>query len=316
MLLPNWPVFHSDHFARQTANLWEAYWARSYLAEAKAQAAENAEHRRASEMRGAHVEAEQGDLMASAIAKLAPRDPSKPNVYAIGVAGWGDQDVFMRETQQSLKIFGAHFRVGDHSVSLINNQATADELPMASVQNIAAALRAVALRMDREKDVLVLTLTSHGSPDGFALQYDDLVERTLDPQTLRRLLDEVGVKNRVVIVSSCYSGTFVPVLSSPDTMVLTAASADRTSFGCADGAQRQHDAGGRLRLRQGDDRGVGARSEADALQPADFRRRRHRPAVSRPDRQNARPLGRCDVGARDEPVKTGKPALSIRARAL
>ena len=87
--------------------------------------------------------------------------------------------------------------------------------------------------MDPDKDVLILTMTSHGSPDGFALRYGDFVERTLDPQTLKTLLDEAGIRNRVVIVSSCYSGAFVAPLADPDTAIITAASSTHTSFGCS-----------------------------------------------------------------------------------
>jgi hypothetical protein len=35
-----------------------------------------------------------------------------------------------------------------------------------------------------------------------------------------------------VLVSACYSGVFVPLLASDDSVVITASSADRTSFGC------------------------------------------------------------------------------------
>ncbi|MFX5684818.1 C13 family peptidase, partial [Acinetobacter baumannii] len=45
-------------------------------------------------------------------------------------------------------------------------------------------------------------------------------------------LDGLGIKRRVVILSACFAGVFVPVLASDDTAVLTAASSDRTSFGC------------------------------------------------------------------------------------
>jgi hypothetical protein len=36
----------------------------------------------------------------------------------------------------------------------------------------------------------------------------------------------------VVVVSACYSGGFIPALRDPDTLVITAARADRASFGC------------------------------------------------------------------------------------
>jgi hypothetical protein len=234
MTLPIWPVVASAHFNRETANYWEI--ARQYAPASPAEERE-AEDReseaRVAEAKAALFEARQGALLDAGVNALEPRDPSAANVFTIGVAGWGDQDVFMRETQQSLDILKSRFHLGTRILSLVNNAATADERPMASMQNIAAALRAIGRRMDAETDVLILTMTSHGSPDGFALRYGDFVERTLDPQTLKTLLDEAGIKNRILIVSSCYSGAFVAPLANPDTAIITAASANHTSFGCA-----------------------------------------------------------------------------------
>jgi hypothetical protein len=47
------------------------------------------------------------------------------------------------------------------------------------------------------------------------------------------VLDNAHIKNRVVIVSACYAGIFVPPLANDNTIVLAAADAQHTSFGCA-----------------------------------------------------------------------------------
>ena len=231
--VPTWPAFVPDNFDRSNANLMEWAWA-FYSSRQAGKSDDGQAARRAAEARAARLEAAQGPLLDAALKKLAPRDPQAANVYTIGVAGWGYQDVFLKEIQQSTDILKSRFGFGDRTLRLINNAATQSEAPIASMQNLGAALRAVAARMDRDRDLLVLVLSSHGSPYGFALNYGDLVDRTLDPETLRRLLDEAGVRNRIVIVSSCYSGAFIAPLETPDTMILTAAASDRTSFGCAD----------------------------------------------------------------------------------
>jgi hypothetical protein len=46
------------------------------------------------------------------------------------------------------------------------------------------------------------------------------------------VLDEAGIRWRVVLVSSCYSGGFISELAGPGTLVITAAAKDRQSFGC------------------------------------------------------------------------------------
>lgn len=72
--------------------------------------------------------------------------------------------------------------------------------------------------------------TSHGTPDGFVLN-----DNLLGPRAMNRIVSNAcGDRPTVVIVSSCYSGQFVPALEAANRMILTAARADRTSFGCGE----------------------------------------------------------------------------------
>jgi hypothetical protein len=81
--------------------------------------------------------------------------------------------------------------------------------------------------------VLFLHLTSHGGKDGqLAKDSWPLETATLTPQLLRQWLDEAGVRWRVISVSACYSGTWVAPLAGDGTLVMTAADADHTSYGC------------------------------------------------------------------------------------
>ena len=70
--------------------------------------------------------------------------------------------------------------------------------------------------------------SSHGNPSGVLVG-----AHILSPAGLSLIVDQAcGERPTVVIVSACYSGVFVPPLSRPDRMVLTAARPDRSSFGC------------------------------------------------------------------------------------
>ncbi|MDI1327460.1 MAG: C13 family peptidase [Brevundimonas sp.] len=75
----------------------------------------------------------------------------------------------------------------------------------------------------------LLYFTSHGVPT--AMVFGDAAPMTPDMMVniVRRAC---GARPTVVIVSACYSGIFVNALSAPNRMVLTAASRERTSFGC------------------------------------------------------------------------------------
>jgi hypothetical protein len=72
--------------------------------------------------------------------------------------------------------------------------------------------------------------TSHGSPDGIAMNDD-----VLSPEKMAKIVGNAcGARPTVVIVSACFSGVFVPVLAAPNRLILTASRSDRTSFGCGE----------------------------------------------------------------------------------
>lgn len=76
-------------------------------------------------------------------------------------------------------------------------------------------------------------LTSHGGEDHSLLV--DLEPLPLDPiyaNDLADILRENHFRWKVVVVNACYSGSFIPPLQGRGTLIMTAASADRSSFGC------------------------------------------------------------------------------------
>jgi hypothetical protein len=71
-------------------------------------------------------------------------------------------------------------------------------------------------------------ITSHGSPDGVVVG-----SGLWSPKKLAHAVDNAcGGRPTVVMISACFSGVFVPVLTAPERLVVTAARPDRTSFGC------------------------------------------------------------------------------------
>src|SRR5262245_19477635 len=90
--------------------------------------------------------------------------------------------------------------------------------------------------MDADNDILFLILTSHGTRAGLAVKAGRLMQ-TLTPSRLADMLARTGVRHKVVVISACYSGVFIPRLANPDMLVITAADADHQSFGCRDKAK-------------------------------------------------------------------------------
>ncbi len=214
-LVPHAPVFAGRDFDIRTANWWEYVYAR-YGAHSDI----------------ARIEQAQSKLLQAEISALVPQRKGATDVYAIGIAGV-DQDVFAKELDGALTTIAAILPIKDRTIRLINSHATAASVPLATLQNFAAAVHGVAEAMDKDDDVLILVMTSHGEQTGFALQLPGNRMAELTPQQVAATLDGEGIKNRVVIVSACFSGTFVPPLANDDTIVMTASDDKNTSFGCA-----------------------------------------------------------------------------------
>jgi len=172
--------------------------------------------------------------IAAAVARVAPSQAGKPAVYFVGFAGDGSQEVFRRETLFASEVFGARFGTLERSVLLINDLDDRDSYPIASVTGLEQALKVLAARMDREQDVLVLFLSSHGSEDGLEVENGTLPLAQLAPEDVREALDAAGIRWRVVVVSACHSGVFLDALKSDTAAIVTASDAAHNSFGCED----------------------------------------------------------------------------------
>ncbi|MDP8916238.1 MAG: C13 family peptidase, partial [Pseudomonadota bacterium] len=99
-------------------------------------------------------------------------------------------------------------------------------------RNLAAGLVETSRRA---RDGCLLYLTSHGAPQGIVFGRSEQGRSNLPPDALARLLDRTcGRRPTVVMVSACFSGVYVPALSAPNRLILTAARPDRTSFGCGE----------------------------------------------------------------------------------
>ncbi len=176
---------------------------------------------------------DQPRLMRQAIERLVPQKPGRTDLYAITFGGDGSEDVFRNEAEYAAKVLSQRFDAAGHVLTLVNNPATVETTPLATWTNLEAALDALATKMDPDEDILLLFLTSHGS-EGHQL-YVDLDPLPLDQigaDDLATMLAARPFRWKVIVVSACYSGGFVPKLANATSLVITAARADRTSFGC------------------------------------------------------------------------------------
>lgn len=174
-------------------------------------------------------------LLDAQLAALKPAEPHRVNMYFVGVGGDGLQEVFRREIEYVRQDFDQRMGTQGRSVVLVNSRSSVERLPMATVTSIRQSLQAVAAKMDKSRDILFLYLSSHGSRDHvLSLEQEGMFLRGLSASTLASLLKDTGIRWKVVVVGACYAGGFITPLKDEHTMVITAARADRSSFGCQD----------------------------------------------------------------------------------
>jgi len=186
-------------------------------------------------MEGERLLFEQADRIDAAAARLEAGDPDRPDVFFLGLAGVAEERVFAEELLLAQRVISDRYGAGGRSLLLVNDRRDRETHPLATVHGLRRALARMGERMDRADDVLFLMLTSHGSDDPFlSISNGEWPLEQLDADTLRSALDESLVKWRVIVISACHSGAFIEALADENTIILTSAAGDRTSFGCSD----------------------------------------------------------------------------------
>ena len=103
--------------------------------------------------------------------------------------------------------------------------ASAGRGQLSTAGNIEGGLRSAG------GEACFVYMTSHGDERGFFLRPG---RRMLSPAEVDQALSQgCGERPTVLVVSACHSGTFIsPQTRRPNRVIIVAAAADRTSFGC------------------------------------------------------------------------------------
>ena len=175
----------------------------------------------------------QAGVFEAALKALPAERPGVVDTYVITYSPYASEDVFLKESEVVTGVMAARFGTGARTLRLVNHASTVATLPWATPENLQAAIAHVGSLMNPAEDLLFIHFASHGGSDGqLESRFWPLQIGNLGAAEVRTWLDDAGVSTRIISVSACYSGGWVPALKSPDTLVMTASDAEHTSYGC------------------------------------------------------------------------------------
>lgn len=105
------------------------------------------------------------------------------------------------------------------------------DLPYATPDNIAQVLQTLAT-LARPQDKVMVLLTSHGAPGFLAVHAGMQPQSLVSSMDLRLWLAPLQDRPTLLVISACFSGSLIAPLAQKQRIILTAAAANRASFGC------------------------------------------------------------------------------------
>ncbi|MCU1751051.1 C13 family peptidase [Pseudomonas sp. 6D_7.1_Bac1] len=176
----------------------------------------------------------QGRLLEEALANVPASTPAV-ELYTLTLGGDGKQSVFLRESDYVSNMLASRFGAYGQ-IRLVNHRDHLGDRPMATRENLRRAVLTLAERSGPE-DLVFIYLTSHGTHEHeLVLDQPRLELADLPADELATVLAPLKNRDKIIVISACYSGGFIPALKDEHTLIMTASRADRVSFGCSEEA--------------------------------------------------------------------------------
>ncbi|PRA54767.1 MULTISPECIES: C13 family peptidase [Pseudomonas] len=176
----------------------------------------------------------QGRLLEEALANVPPSTPAV-ELYSLTLGGDGKQSVFLRESDYVSNMLSSRFGAYGQ-IRLVNHRDHSGDRPMATRENLRRAALTLAERSGPE-DLLFIYLTSHGTAEHeLVLDQPRMELADLPADELASVLAPLKNRDKIIVISACYSGGFIPALKDERTLIMTASRGDRVSFGCSEEA--------------------------------------------------------------------------------
>jgi hypothetical protein len=115
---------------------------------------------------------------------------------------------------------------------------TSNLLKRPSPENVNNAIAKVSSHARDGDDVVIVFLTTHGTEGLLAVKPSENEQATgVSADALRDFLKPAQNDQQIIILQACYSGSLIKGLKHPNRIIITAAAADKTSFGCSPGSR-------------------------------------------------------------------------------
>ncbi|MFO2464564.1 caspase family protein [Pseudomonas sp. 15FMM2] len=176
----------------------------------------------------------QGRLLDAALASVPASTPAV-ELYTLALAGDGKQSVFLREADYVSNLLNTRFGARGQ-IRLVNHRDHIADRPMATRESLRQAVQTLAERTGPE-DLVFIYMTSHGTHEHeLVLEQPRMELADLPADELASVMAPLKDRDKIIVISACYSGGFIPALKDERTLIMTASRADRVSFGCSEEA--------------------------------------------------------------------------------
>jgi hypothetical protein len=143
---------------------------------------------------------------------LQDERPGQTDLYFVAFAPDGRTGAYRDDAEAAQATMDGRWGTEGRSAVLVNSAQTLLTVPFATVSNLRETLDEIGAIIDPEDDVVMLYLASRGTPDHrLVAEQPPLSLVELAPAGLKQLLDDAGIKWRIIVVSACYSGGYPPL---------------------------------------------------------------------------------------------------------
>ncbi len=168
------------------------------------------------------VQAAQAHLLDDMLGALDDERPGVTDLYFVAFDADGRAPALHEDVLRAQHVMDERWDTRGRSIVLANDPQTLLETPFATVTHLREALREIGGAIDAESDVVMVYIAGRPGSDGVDVSHPPLELLPLSPSTLRALLDDAGIKWRIVVVSACDSAEFAKTLADESTVVLAA----------------------------------------------------------------------------------------------